>query len=243
MLTLFAFLPVVVILFYTWFRDIENPEPWAMLAKCFLGGALTTLLWYLVDFPSLDALPIAQIWKDIFESFFFAAIPEEFVKLAVLYLLVWRSRDFDQRLDGIVYAVFVSLGFAAVENFLYVTNYGITTAVLRMYLAVPGHAICGIVMGYFFILAKFSNQRKFLFYAYLMPVLVHGTYDSLVSVAANVSTNPWFYIMAMIFMIWVMIRIWRAFDKKITVQMEADNKEEVWRIIRKYEKAGTKREQ
>jgi protease PrsW len=236
MLTFFSFLPVVVILAYTWFRDIEHPEPWTLLAKCFIGGALTTLLWRLFDFPSLDPIHIAKVWKDIFESFFFAAVPEEFVKLAMLYLLVWKSRDFDQRLDGIVYAVFVSVGFAAVENYMYVTHLGIATAVIRMYTAVPCHAICGIVMGYFFTLAKFSRQRKYHFYAYLMPVLVHGVYDSLISAAHDISSDPWFYIMVMFVLIWVMIRIWKFFDKKIAAQMEADEKEEIAKIIGKYEK-------
>jgi protease PrsW len=234
MLIFFSFLPVVVILLYTWLRDMEHPEPWSMLVKCFAGGALTTGLWFISGFPTPDFIQSAEILKDIFESFFYAAIPEEFVKLAVLYLVVWKSREFDQRLDGIVYAVFVSLGFATVENFMYVIHGGIATAVFRMYLSVPGHALFALVMGYYFSLARFSKQKKYLFYAYLFPVLFHGIFNTVLSVEKYVVFSPWMVIMIMVILIAVQIRIWKFFNKRIALQMEADDKEEVRKIIEKY---------
>jgi RsiW-degrading membrane proteinase PrsW (M82 family) len=94
-------------------------------------------------------------------------------------LLVYRSRHFNEKFDGIVYAVFVSLGFAAVENILYVFQEGVTTGFLRAVTAVPAHAIFGIVMGYYLGFAKLEpeNRGKNIWNAFMWPFLLHGFYD------------------------------------------------------------------
>ncbi len=100
--------------------------------------------------------------KSFFDSFFLAAIPEEISKWLVLYWIVWKSREFDEHYDGIIYAVFVSLGFALVENIMYVVNRGMGVALIRAVLSVPGHGSFGVLMGYYFSLAKFGpvTQRQ-----------------------------------------------------------------------------------
>jgi RsiW-degrading membrane proteinase PrsW (M82 family) len=112
-------------------------------------------------------------------GFVVAAFTEELFKLLALYLLIWRNRHFNEKFDGIVYATFISLGFAGVENILYVTDGGMTVGITRAFTAVPAHALFGIVMGYQFGLAKFYPKERSwrLLLALVIPIMLHGIYD------------------------------------------------------------------
>ena len=117
-------------------------------------------------------------------SFFSAAPVEEGLKLAVLYFLVYKMKDFNEPIDGIVYGVTVSLGFATLENFYYVyvlADYYETTsmsmALLRSFSAVPAHAIFGVFMGYFFMRYAFIKKGDNLIFAFLVPFTLHGCYN------------------------------------------------------------------
>ena len=111
---------------------------------------------------------------------------EEGVKFRVLRRRTWNEPNFNYRFDGVVYAVFVSLGFAAVENVLYVLTSGFSTAVLRAIFSIPGHAMFGVIMGLSFSQASWAQrhgqreqaaaQQK---RAWLLPALLHGAYDFL----------------------------------------------------------------
>ena len=97
----------------------------------------------------------------------------------------WRSPYFDYRFDGIVYAVFVSLGFAALENVEYVTGYGLSVAPTRALLAIPGHFGFAVFMGYFYGRAKLwedaGNHKRSVadqWAAVLSAVFFHGFYDA-----------------------------------------------------------------
>jgi len=117
------------------------------------------------------------------EAFFMAALPEEAFKLLALWLVVRRNPYFDEHFDGIVYAVSVGLGFAAIENVLYVFgNEGqwLSVAIMRAFLAVPGHYAFAILMGYFYSVYHFVNPSpKVAACILLVPVLAHGIYDAL----------------------------------------------------------------
>lgn len=203
-----ALAPVILLLFYIYHKDVCEKEPKSMLIKAFLwGGAVgiiivaVVLILVLLGFDSSIGETPTTILGAIATSFFHAAIPEELGKFIVLYLLVWKSKHFDEHFDGIVYATFVSLGFAAFENILYVVQGGVSVAIVRTITAVPAHFLFGVMMGYYFSLAKFgdSDQRKKNFIiALVLPIILHGVYDSLIySVAAianslnaeNISTN------------------------------------------------------
>ena len=84
-------------------------------------------------------------------------------------------------MDGIVYAVMISLGFATIENIFYVFVYAddsLSVAITRMFTAIPLHAVCGVILGYFVGLAKFSsNQKRLLFKGLFLAVLIHTLYD------------------------------------------------------------------
>ncbi len=113
-----------------------------------------------------------------------ASLNEEAFKLAALTLLIWKSKDFNEKFDGIVYASFISLGFAAIENVLYVFQHGFSTGIARAITAVPAHAFFGITMGFFFGMAKFypKKRKKYLWMAFLVPFALHGTYDFILMV-------------------------------------------------------------
>ncbi len=101
------------------------------------------------------------------------------MKFAVLYFFCFKHSEFDEPMDGFVYGAAASLGFAALENVLYVADSGLGTALLRALTAVPSHAMVGAVMGYFLALSRFRPDRKRLFFtlALIVPIALHGLYD------------------------------------------------------------------
>ena len=179
LLILSAIFPVAVFLFIVYKADTVK-EPPKLLAKCFFFGCLATIPILIIEL-GLGLLNVfdSHFLTSFYEAFIVASLTEEGVKFLVLYWIVWKRKEFDQYYDGIVYAVFVSLGFALVENILYVIQSGFGVAVARALLSVPGHGLFGVMMGYFFARARFSpeNKRKFLWLSLLIPILFHGLYD------------------------------------------------------------------
>jgi RsiW-degrading membrane proteinase PrsW (M82 family) len=131
-------------------------------------------------------------------AFVVAAFTEELFKFLFVMILIWRSKHFNEQFDGIVYAVYVSMGFAMVENVLYVLDGGLSTALVRAFTAVPAHAIFAVSMGYFLGRAKFNKTRRvtFLFAAIGMPILLHGLYDFIL-----MSEMPMFLLFFLVYMV------------------------------------------
>jgi RsiW-degrading membrane proteinase PrsW (M82 family) len=182
-----SFAPVLIILIYVYFRDKYEKEPLKILSVCLLVGALSPIpiiiadgflikTWNNLGFPS------EGLYYAAYKAFIVAGAVEEFFKFLFLVLLIWRLKSFNERFDGIVYAVFISLGFAVVENLLYVFSKGTGAGFTRMFTAVPGHAIYGITMGYYFGLAKFvsSKRRQYLCISIMVPIALHGFYDFII---------------------------------------------------------------
>jgi len=179
-LILYALAPVVIILLYVYFRDKYEKEPISLLLKSLLAGAaivipviiLEKFLSYLNPF---EINPLQGFWH----AFIVAGFSEELFKFAALYFLIWRNPNFNEKFDGIVYAVFISLGFAGIENMLYVSEGGAGVALTRAWTAVPAHAIFGITMGYYFGIARMYPElrKSFLQKALIVPILIHGVYD------------------------------------------------------------------
>jgi len=169
-------------------RDKFNKEPIWLLLLTFLGGCLSVLPVLFVGRFTELLLPYFQgIAGPLYSAFFRAGFVEEFFKFVVVLLIVWWSKHFDEKFDGIIYSVYVSMGFALVENFLYVTGYGFGTGVLRFFTAVPAHGIFAIAMGYYIGLAKFTPNRKvlYLIMAFVSAWLIHGVYDAIIMVGYN----------------------------------------------------------
>ena len=122
------------------------------------------------------------------------ALIEEFSKWVMAYFIGYKSEEFDEIYDSIVYAVFVSLGFALFENILYVFgNQSVLVGIFRGVLSVPGHACYGLYMGYFFSLSKLYSKRGrpdlekvFLVLSVIVPTILHGIYDYLIIVKIDI---------------------------------------------------------
>jgi RsiW-degrading membrane proteinase PrsW (M82 family) len=178
-----ALAPALLIMMYVYFRDKYEKEPIGLVLKGFLLGAIIIFPVGFIENSIKDfALAFDKLPKAAYDGFIVAAATEEVFKFLMVFILIWRNPNFNEKFDGIVYAVSVSLGFATIENLFYVfSNNSMQVGLLRAFTAVPGHAIFGIVMGFYLGLARFSQNRKgkWLFMALFLPWLLHGIYDFL----------------------------------------------------------------
>ena len=155
-----ALIPPLYLIRYIYKLDKIESEPRGLLVKLFILGALSTLpamLLEIVFSAVTEGMTVSgsEIWYLLAENFIGVALMEECVKYLALRLGSWRHPAFDYRFDGIVYAVTTSLGFAALENILYAFSFGLGTTLFRAVTSIPGHAIFGIYMGYYYGMAKY----------------------------------------------------------------------------------------
>ena len=177
-----AVLPVVLLLIYIYKKDKFQHEPLKLLLAALGMGMLSVLPIIFVERWLSSLNPADGESGALYTAFVVAGCVEEGFKLLFLYWLIWRNKHFDEYFDGIVYAVFVSLGFALVENIMYVLGSGFQTGVIRALLSVPAHFLFAVVMGYFFALAKF-NSKGYMLLAFLVPMILHGIFDGFLMVA------------------------------------------------------------
>lgn len=207
-----AIIPSAVLLRYFLRRD-EFPEPRRAIAVTFAWGVGSTVPAVIVALLLIFALD-ATLWDSLTNPWargamiavFGAAIPEELFKFAVLYFYCRRLGDFDEPLDGIVYGVTASLGFATLENVLYVLDGGLGVAILRAFTAVPGHALLGAIMGFYFGLAHFQPERRklLLWAAYLSPVIFHALYNTVLIAPREGAADGW----ALLVFLVIAVELW-----------------------------------
>ena len=185
-----SILPIILILSYIIFNDRER-EPFHFLAILFFSGIASVLLTFIMSislrwfFPFFDSdFRLLNPFKLIIYSFLGVAIIEEISKWLMLSIISYHSKHFDEFYDMIVYSCCVSLGFACVENILYVFSSGFKEGIIRMFTAVPGHASFAIFMGYYLGLAKIASinnrkdlERKYFLFSITIPTILHGLYD------------------------------------------------------------------
>ena len=176
-----AIAPSIALLYYIYNRDRYEKEPRRMLIKAFLLGIAIVIPAGVIELVLSMIFPSEKgIISAIIRGFIIAGLTEELLKYYVLYKGFFKSPEFNQRIDGIVYGVFVSLGFATVENILFVYTGGVNVALTRAFTAVPAHALFGIAMGYYIGRARFATpeqSRKLLMKAMFIPVILHGYYN------------------------------------------------------------------
>ncbi len=183
-----AALPAIVILFYVYIKDRTEREPGGLLMKLVLGGFLATVfavLFELLGEKLFAYIPFSSENQMNFWKFMIVvALTEEFFKYLLMRLITWKNPNFNCLFDGVVYAVFTSLGFAILENVFYIIEGGLSTALIRAVTAIPGHASFGVFMGVFYAFAKkqqnMGNQgisSLFRFLAVAIATLAHGIYD------------------------------------------------------------------
>ena len=220
---LVAVVPAVVLIVYIIIRDKYEREPIKKILLAFFVGMVSIpLSLSLTHIFGLDELPYifeGEIWQQIATAFLSAAIPEEISKFIILFLLIWWSKDFNERMDGIVYAVCVSMGFATIENILYVFD-DPACALGRALFAVPGHFLFAVLMGFFLSLAKFTVKHKLRNWTMtlLAPILAHGIYDAILMVS-DVVSEIWAALLTIAFYIFIFV-LWRICLDKISEHVE-----------------------
>ena len=198
MLFLLATFPPLLVVYLIYKLDKYEKEPISQIIKVFFLGCLTVV----------PVLIIASLRDPLYQSGLFdklisisgsgllgvkemsifvyavigIALVEEFFKYLVLTKYIYPKDDFNEPMDGIVYGVTVSMGFAFVENLAYIYLYhpesGFQVALIRMVSAIPAHALMGVVMGYYVGKAKFSsNEKSMLLKGLLSAIILHGLYD------------------------------------------------------------------
>lgn len=193
-----AVLPALYLLYCIYQADRVEKEPAGLLVSLAISGIIATFLAMVTE--SIGYMVVGSVfWEgsalyNFFFYFFVVALSEEGFKYLLLKKRTWNSPAFNCRFDGVVYAVFVSLGFALWENISYVGLYGLEVALLRAVTAIPGHACFGVFMGVWYGLAKkfdmYGNEEKAKRYrklAVVCPILLHGSYDFIASME-----NSWF---------------------------------------------------
>ena len=194
-----AVLPAIILLRYIYRTDTVEKEPPGLLLLLLLMGVVAALCSSILETLGetvLNALvdPGSPAYT-ILLAFLVVAIVEEGTKFVLLKKCTWYHPAFNYRFDGIVYAVFVSLGFAAFENIQYVLHYGLSIALPRALLAVPGHMSFAVFMGLFYGRAKLCEaysyrpgMRRNLLIGYLVAVFLHGFYDACAMIGSTTST-------------------------------------------------------
>ena len=194
-----AVLPSVYLLRYIYRHDTVEPEPPGLLCKLLLFGVLAALCSGVLE--NLGGAILDRFGPNdnrvyiILFAFFVIAVVEEGTKFLFLKLGTWRDPEFDYLFDGVVYAAFVSLGFAAFENIRYVFNFGLSVALARALLAIPGHLSFSIFMGVYYGRARlYANRgnrtasKLSLWFGYLFAVFLHGFYDTCALLGTTKST-------------------------------------------------------
>ncbi len=192
-----ALLPAVILLVMIYRADKIEKEPIGLLAKLFIFGVLTTISAMILETIGCEILDIFFYQDDliyiIIENFFIVALAEEIGKYFVVKKFAWKHPAFNYTFDAVVYAVVASLGFAAFENIMYLTDETLSTALMRGVLAVPGHAIDAVFMGYYLGLAKRAEVlgdgkrcKSNLKLALWVPVFTHGFYDFCLSLDSDI---------------------------------------------------------
>ena len=216
-LLLAALVPAAFLMVQVYRLDRIEKEPAGLLLKLALFGALSGLAAGAIEGALTRVLDVTLgggMLRLMLENFLAVALVEEACKRWVVLKFAWRHPAFDYRFDAVVYCVFSALGFAALENILYVAEYGFAVAVSRALLSVPGHCFFAVYMGIYLGQAKMAERAMQRYYielpdespgqylraSLLVPTLLHGFWDFSLSVGGGLMTVL-FYLFVLAFFI------------------------------------------
>ncbi len=215
-----ALFPAIALCIYIFKKDRVEKEPMGLLLLLLGLGAISCFpAAYIEEFiigiinDIFGSMRATDLTIRIYNATYYTvgvALVEEGLKFAIMYFVTCKNKNFNSLFDGIVYAVFVSLGFAGLENIFYVLDYGWKNAIMRAILSVPGHMFFGVIMGYYYSMWHMSNKAaeleknlkfvgllthkikefsgtKFLVLSLLVPVLAHGFYDYCCTIGTTLS--------------------------------------------------------
>ncbi|MFD1018510.1 glutamic-type intramembrane protease PrsW [Thalassobacillus hwangdonensis] len=204
---IFATAPVVAIMTFIYLNKKIELEPLPLIFRTFILGMVLVFPLMFIQYAFRTE---GVLGSPILESIILAGLLEEFFKWFVFIFVVYKHGAFDHHYDGIIYGVAISLGFATVENIIYLFANGIEYAWGRAIFPVSSHALFGLIMGYYIGKAKFkdTNQRWCLFLALFVPVGLHSVFDVILSSGMK----QWIYIM-----IPFMILLWLIGIRKLRI--------------------------
>jgi len=183
-LIVIALTPAIAIGLAIYFTDRYDKEPALLLLKLFMLGAFSVLPVIAVERTLMYFNIFSGLGASAYTAFIVAGLTEESFKMTVVLKTAYYKKYFNEKLDGIIYAVFAALGFATIENLMYILgSYSINpyVGISRGIFSVPAHALLAVTMGYYLSLAKFSYNRQiesnYLKKALFIPVFFHGCFD------------------------------------------------------------------
>ena len=181
-----AVLPVIFFVGWIYFKDRYEKEPPLKLIEYFLLGILVSILAIFLELYFSKLNIFSGIAGALYTAFFVAAFTEEGLKSIILIPVLLREKNFNEKLDGIIYSIFLSLGFATIENIIYLMrerlDLSFELGITRGLISIPSHIMFAITMGYYISKYKFSKEddnrrNKYLIYAVIIPILLHGVFD------------------------------------------------------------------
>ena len=189
-------IPSLILLWYVYIKDKIEKEPLYLLILLFLGGVIGCISSITISALFKKWMPFLNlsyssmnIFQIIFKVLFTIAIIEEGIKWLVNYVTIWHNKNFNHIYDPIVYATFVALGFATLENIIYgitFRSHGFVPIIMRGIISVPSHAVFGIFMGYYLGISKNAlesskqkQSRKYRLLSVIIPIILHFIYDLL----------------------------------------------------------------
>ena len=205
-----AILPAALLLHYICCHDVIEPEPPGLLFLLALSGVGAALVASVLEgfgewFLNLFLYQGDPLYP-ILLAFLVVAVVEEGVKFLFLKNQTWNHPAFNYRFDGVVYSAFVSLGFAAFENIYYIFSYGLSVALPRALLAIPGHLSFSVFMGMYYGRARLKENRRHhvsalvnLWAGYLIAVFLHGFYDACAMSGTAFATGLFLVFVALMF--------------------------------------------
>ena len=234
-----AILPAIFFMIYIYRNDDKEKEPPLLLLKCIIGGLLSVPIAIILEMIAEavviylleNVVSATRVNYGVLTAIFVGLI-EEGAKFFFLYIFTWKDKEFNYRFDGIVYAVFVSLGFAALENVFYVFNYGTGVALQRALLTIPGHMSFAVYMGLYYGHAKVSEavnnpdaKSLNLKAAYAFAVLLHTIFDATLMVESDIGLIIFF-----IFVIILDIVVYRTirFESKNDIPIVPPTEEDIY---------------
>ena len=222
-----ALLPAILLWLYIWKKDTQK-EPTLWLIKAIFWGVAIIIPVAILESGietiifGVEGKP-TSLFGTTTMAFVVAALPEETFKFFALWMVLRKNPYFDEHFDGIVYAVCVGLGFASMENIMYVLGDEdwFSTAIVRALLAVPGHYAFAILMGYYYSIYHFvGHSPKIAACVLLVPVLAHGTYDAL---AMSGIVSPVIGGLSFFVLIYFCVKMHKVAKKKVLALVEKDN--------------------
>lgn len=222
-LFLLAIVPILIGMFWIRSKDRYCREPLIHLIKFFLIGAFLSVIIILLENLLMKFNVFEGYSELIYVSFVVAGLVEEGVKALILIPALIKEKHFTEKLDGIIYSVFLALGFATIENMVYIfsesRNLALQVGINRAVISIPAHVMFAITMGYYISKYKFegnkNKRREYLFMEVLIPILLHGVFDFILMIE---------YRWAIILLIVYVIILWKINLDKLEKYMNHSKK-------------------